>query len=89
MGYSATTGSKNIDYIVADKIVIPEESQKYFSEKIIYLPNTFMVNDNKKKISNSIISKNNLDIPANSFLLGCLNQHYKITPKIFSVISIV
>ena len=85
LGYSATTGSKNMDYIVADKIVIPEESQKYFSEKIIYLPNTFMVNDNKKKISNSIISKNNLDIPTNSFLLGCLNQHYKITPDIFDI----
>ena len=85
LGYSATTGSKNMDYIVADKIVIPKESQKYFSEKIIYLPNTFMVNDNKKKISNSIISKNNLGIPENSFLLGCLNQHYKITPEIFDV----
>ena len=85
LGYSATTGSKNMDYIVADKVVIPQESQKYFSEKIIYLPNTFMVNDNKKKISNSIISKNNLDIPTNSFLLGCLNQHYKITPEIFDI----
>ena len=85
LGYSATTGSKNMDYIVADKVVIPQESQKYFSEKIIYLPNTFMVNDNKKKISNSIISKNNLGIPENSFLLGCLNQHYKITPEIFDI----
>ena len=85
LGYAGTTGSSNIDYIIADKIIIPEESQKNYSEKIIYLPNTFMVNDNNKKISNSKITKSQYKIPENSFLLGCLNQHYKISPEIFEI----
>ena len=85
LGYSATTGSKNMDYVIADKVVIPEESQKFYPEKIIYMPDFFMVNDSKKKISNSEISKEKYNIPANSFLLGCLNQHYKITPEIFDI----
>ena len=85
LGYSGTTGSKKIDYIVADTTVIPKNSQKYFSEKIIYLPDTFMVNDNKKKISNLTIDKKKYNIPQDSFILGCFNQHFKISPTIFDI----
>ena len=38
LGYPGTSGTNFIDYIIADKILIPKESQKYYSEKIIYLP---------------------------------------------------
>ncbi len=85
LGYSATTGSKNIDYIIADKEVIPKESQKYFSEKIIYLPSTYITNGKKDKILDLKASKEQYDVPLNSFLLGCFNQHYKITPEMFNV----
>ena len=51
LGYPGTSGSKLFDYIVADKILIPEESQKYYSEKIIYLPDTYQANENEKKIT--------------------------------------
>ena len=37
LGYPGTSGSNKIDYIIADKIVIPEKNKKFFSEKIIYL----------------------------------------------------
>ena len=45
LGYPGTSGSKVFDYIIADKILIPEESQKYYSEKIIYLPDTYQANE--------------------------------------------
>ena len=51
LGYAGTLGSSSIDYVIADNIVIPESKQKYFLEKIIYLPHTFMINDDSKKIS--------------------------------------
>ena len=38
LGYPGTSGSDKIDYIIADKTVIPEKNKKFFSEKIIYLP---------------------------------------------------
>ena len=49
LGYSATTGADCIDYIIGDKVVIPKENQKDYSEKIIYLPDCFMANDFTKK----------------------------------------
>ena len=85
LGYPGTSGSKFIDYIIADKILIPKENQKYYSEKIIYLPNTYQPRDSKQKISNKIYKKEDVGLPENSFVFCCFNQNYKITPNIFSI----
>tara|TARA_B100000686_G_C16788628_1_gene977051 strand:+ start:1551 stop:3416 length:1866 start_codon:yes stop_codon:yes gene_type:complete len=85
LGYPGTSGSKFIDYIVADKILIPKENQKYYSEKIIYLPNTYQPRDSSQKICNKTYKKEDLGLPENSFVFCCFNQNYKITPNIFSI----
>ena len=84
LGYAGTLGSSSIDYVIADNIVIPESKQKYFLEKIIYLPHTFMINDDSKKISTKHISKKECNIPENKIILANFNKFYKITPKIFN-----
>ncbi|MBR4383228.1 MAG: hypothetical protein IKP64_06685, partial [Selenomonadaceae bacterium] len=38
LGYMSTTGSKTIDYFVTDKIVDPPGNEKFFSEKLLYMP---------------------------------------------------
>ncbi len=40
LGYFATTGVKEIDYWLADKICVPEARQSDFSETVWYLPDT-------------------------------------------------
>ena len=51
LGYPGTMGSEYYDYIIADKIVIPEENKKYFSEKVIYLPNCYQANQKIIEVS--------------------------------------
>jgi len=85
LGYPGTTGANYIDYLIADKILIPKESQEYYSEKIIYLPNTFLVNDSAKKISKKIFTREELNLPKNDFVFCCFNQSYKILPKTFDI----
>ncbi len=85
LGYPGTLGSKSIDYIIADKIIIPKENEKYYSEKIIYLPNTYQVRDSTQKISKNIFKKNDIGLPENSFVFCCFNKHYKITPNVFDI----
>jgi len=85
LGYPGTSGASFIDYIVADKVLIPKENQKYFSEKIIYLPNSYQPNDSKKKISNKVFKREELNLPKNSFVFCCFNQLYKITPNVFDI----
>jgi predicted O-linked N-acetylglucosamine transferase (SPINDLY family) len=83
LGYPGTMGSKCYDYIIADKIVIPEENKKYFSEKVIYLPNCYQANQKKIEISNKKLNKKDLGLPKDKFIFACLNNSYKITPLIF------
>ncbi len=85
LGYAGTSGSNSIDYIIADNIVIPESKQKDYPEKIIYLPHTFMINDDSKKLSKKRLSKKECNIPENKIIFANFNKFYKITPKIFNI----
>ena len=71
------------DYIIADKIVIPEENKKYFSEKVIYLPNCYQANQEKIEISDKNLNKKDLGLPEDKFIFACFNNSYKITPSLF------
>ena len=83
LGYPGTMGSKFYDYIIADKIVIPEENKKYFSEEVIYLPNCYQANQEKIEVSNKKLNKKDFGLPKDKFIFGCFNNSYKITPLIF------
>ena len=78
LGYPGTLGTSFIDYIIADKTVIPNEQRSNYSEKIIYMPNCFMVNDNTKIINESKITRNQEGIPKDSFVFCCFNKNNKI-----------
>jgi protein O-GlcNAc transferase len=83
LGYSSTMGANYMDYIIADHILIPQDKQKYYSEKIVYLPDSFMVNDTKKKISSRVFTRKEAGLPSEGFIFSCFNHHYKITPSVF------
>jgi protein O-GlcNAc transferase len=82
IGYLGTMGASYYDYLVADTTIIPEESQRYYSEKIIYLPH-FQANDSKQSYKPSSFSRKDLDLPENSFVFCCFNKNYKYTPECF------
>ena len=83
LGYSGTMGASYMDYLIADHTLIPKDSQQHYSEKIVYLPNSFMVNDTKNKLSNRVFTRSEARLPTNGFVFCCFNNHYKITPNIF------
>ena len=41
LGYAGSSGAPYFDYILADRIVIPEVGARFFREKVVYLPETF------------------------------------------------
>ncbi len=83
LGYPGTSGTKLMDYIIADKTLIPENMKKFYSEKIIYLPNSYQPNEFEKKISDEKFSKKDFGLPEDKFIFCCFNTHQKITPLIF------
>ena len=83
LGFPGTIGIKYMDYIIADKIVIPEESKIHYGEKVAYLPNSYQANDDQRKISDKKFSRAKLGLPENAFIFACFNNNYKITPLVF------
>ena len=80
LGYPGTMGADFMDYIIADAVLIPEGNQQYFSEKIIYLKNSYQVNDSKRQISNKNFSRSEFDLPEDKFVFCCFNNNFKILP---------
>ena len=85
LGYPGTMGFENMDYIIADKIIIPESHKIFYKEKIIFMPDTYQATDNTRKISDRIFTKDELGLPEKNFIYGCFNSSFKITPEIFKI----
>jgi predicted O-linked N-acetylglucosamine transferase (SPINDLY family) len=83
LGYPGTMGGNFIDYIIADQTLIPLLHQQDYSEKIVYLPNSYQVNDRKRAISEKAFSREELGLPHDGFVFCCFNNSYKISPEVF------
>ena len=83
LGYPGTMGTDYHDYIITDPIIIPEGSQQYYTEKMVYLPNSYQVNDTKCQIADKVFSREELGLPKDGFVFCCFNNSYKITPDSF------
>ena len=82
IGYLGTMGSEYYDYLFADITIIPNELQKFYSEKIVYLP-SYQANDRKRTISERQFTRKELGLPEVGFVFCCFNNTYKIVPSTF------
>jgi predicted O-linked N-acetylglucosamine transferase (SPINDLY family) len=85
LGYPGTMGAPYMDYIVADRCVIPPEHHPCYTEKVVYLPDCYQVNDRKRNIAADTPSRAELGLPVEGFVFCCFNNNYKITPQVFDV----
>jgi len=83
-GYNASTGLKEIDYIIVDPYVVPLTEQKYFTEKIFQLPNTFQCIsiNNDIEIDHSRYQNKKRDI-----IFGSFNNLSKINDNVIDLWS--
>ena len=82
LGYPGTMGANYMDYIVADSTIIPEENRQFYTEKLVYLPHTYMVDDSKRVASSRVFSKQEFDLPEGVFIFCCFNNHYKFNGQV-------
>jgi predicted O-linked N-acetylglucosamine transferase (SPINDLY family) len=85
LGFPGTMGTPYIDYVIADQTLIPPASREFYAEKIVYLPNSYQVNDRKRRIAGKQYTRAELGLPSTGFVFCCFNNNYKITPKVFDV----
>lgn len=82
LGYLGTMGAEYIDYLIADRTLIPEAARSYYSERIAYLP-SYQANDATRPIADRRFTRDELGLPPRGFVFCCFNNSYKITPETF------
>tara|TARA_B100001769_G_scaffold92799_1_gene71421 strand:- start:21 stop:1796 length:1776 start_codon:yes stop_codon:yes gene_type:complete len=87
LGYPGTTAGDSIDYLIADKYIIPEKLSKFYSENILYMPNSFLPFDNTTKIDEKEISRKDYRLPEEKFILAAFHRVEKINPKVLDLWS--
>jgi predicted O-linked N-acetylglucosamine transferase (SPINDLY family) len=85
LGFPATCGAPFIDYVLADRVVIPPEEQRFWSEKVAYLPGSYQVNDGTRAIAARTPARAEAGLPQDAFVFCCFNNNYKILPPVFAV----
>jgi protein O-GlcNAc transferase len=85
LGFPGTTGADFFDYIITDRIVTPEDHASFYSEKFVYLPHCYQVNNHTQLISNKYWGKVDFGLPDGGFVFCSFNLPYKIEPVMFDV----
>lgn len=83
LGYPGTMGTDCVDYIIADRFIIPEAMERFYSEKAVRLPDCYQVNDRRREISDPMPTRDECGLPAQGQVFCCFNLAYKILPDVF------
>ena len=85
LGFSATTGSPFIDYVVGDPVLLPPGEEAHYAEKIVRLPDSYMASDSKRAIAPATPSRAEAGLPERGFVFSSFNNLWKIAPPVFDV----
>ena len=85
LGFPGTLGATYFDYIIADNVIIPEESGQHYTEVVVALPGSYQVNDRNRKIAERRFTRTELGLPETGMVFCCFNNNFKIMPYIFDM----
>lgn len=84
LGYPGTLGAPFVNYLIADRFVIPEERRIHYTETVAYLPDCYQANDDTRSIGEAP-GRKACGLPEKGFVFCCFNQPYKIVPAVFDI----
>jgi predicted O-linked N-acetylglucosamine transferase (SPINDLY family) len=85
LGYTGTLATSCHDYILADETVIPMDHQAFYTERVVYLPGSYLPNDPDLPVAERNPARSALGLPENGFVFCCFNSPHKILPEMFDV----
>lgn len=84
LGFPGSSGAPYIDYILADRAVIPDTHQEFYSEKIAWLPNSCFPNDNSRVLPEPP-TRRSAGLPENGLVFCNFGKPLKFSPGLFAV----
>jgi predicted O-linked N-acetylglucosamine transferase (SPINDLY family) len=85
LGFPGTMGADYMDYLLADRVLIPPNEQSFYSEQVVYLPDTYQANDSRRRIAPDVMTRSDVGLPADAFVFCCFNGNQKILPETFDI----
>jgi predicted O-linked N-acetylglucosamine transferase (SPINDLY family) len=85
LGFPGTMAAPFIDYVIADPVIIPRENERFYSEKIVKLPHTYLPNDTANTALAPVPSRADAGLPETGFVFASFNMCHKIAPDIFDI----
>jgi predicted O-linked N-acetylglucosamine transferase (SPINDLY family) len=82
LAYPGTSGAPFIDYLLADRHVLPAAQRAHYSEAVVRLPHAFQPSDATRRIGEPP-PRAALGLPETGFVFACFNNAYKIGPEVF------
>jgi predicted O-linked N-acetylglucosamine transferase (SPINDLY family) len=85
LGLPATMGVELIDYRITDALTTPPEEESFWSEKLVFLPDTLAIYNDREMVGDVVPSRSACGLPEQGFVFCSFNANYKIEPDVFSV----
>jgi len=83
LGLPATSALPGVDWIIADRFVMPPEYLPYCTEKPIYLPHCYQVSDRQREIGPTP-TRAQYQLPEDAFVYCSFNNNHKFGEEVFS-----
>jgi predicted O-linked N-acetylglucosamine transferase (SPINDLY family) len=84
LGFAGTMSAPYVDYIIADRVVVPDEERSYFSEIVVPLEGSYLPLDDSR-VAGEAMTRSAAGLPEDGFVFACFNNAYKFSPEIFAV----
>ena len=85
VGFAGSMGTPAIDYILADRFLVPEGAEAFYSERVVRLPDSYWPTDPDCAIAERIPSRAECGLPEAGFVFCCFNSLHKIAPPVFAI----
>jgi len=85
LGFACTTGATFIDYIIVDPFIVPPDQQRFFTEKLVHLPDCYWPYDTRHAVPDRRPTRTECGLPERGFVFASFNSTTKLTPEIFDI----
>ncbi|MBN9317398.1 MAG: tetratricopeptide repeat protein [Devosia sp.] len=83
LAYPGTMGASFIDYLIADRTIIPPDATSAYSERIVWMPDYYAPRDTRIEVPTGRIGRSDESLPDDAIVYCSFNQTSKIMPETF------
>lgn len=85
LGFSSTLGSSRVDYVIADRVVLPVEDAPCWTEAVARLPSTYFIYDYRESTPAAPAHREDFGLPEDAVVFSAFHRAEKVEPESFGL----